>query len=128
MVLMLLDHMRDFTHEGGFPSDPLDLATTTPLLCFTRWISHVCAPSFVFLAGLGAGLQRLRGKPVPELSHFLWTRGLWLVFLELTLIRGLVKTRATYACWITATLVLYFPRRWFAGVKAKRRDWWMSYL
>jgi uncharacterized membrane protein len=91
MVLMLLDHMRDFTHEGGFLSDPLDLATTTPLLYFTRWISHLCAPSFVFLAGLGAGLQRLRGKPVPELSHFLWTRGLWLVFLELTLIRGLVS-------------------------------------
>ena len=55
MVLMMLDHMRDFTHEGGFTSDPLDLATTTPLLYFTRWITHLCAPTFVFLAGLGAG-------------------------------------------------------------------------
>ena len=91
MVLMLLDHMRDFTSKGGFISDPLDLATTTPLLYLTRWITHFCAPTFVFLAGLGAGLQRLRGKPGSELSHFLWTRGLWLVFLELTLIRGLVS-------------------------------------
>jgi uncharacterized membrane protein len=91
MVLMLLDHMRDFTHQGGFSSDPLDLATTTPILYFTRWITHLCAPTFVFLAGLGAGLQRLRGKPVAELSHFLWTRGLWLVFLELTVVRGLVE-------------------------------------
>jgi uncharacterized membrane protein len=90
MVLMMLDHMRDFTHEASFSGDPLDLATTTPLLYFTRWITHLCAPAFVFLAGLGAGLQRLRGKPVAELSHFLWTRGLWLVFLELTVVRGLV--------------------------------------
>ena len=88
MVLMMLDHMRDFTHEAGFTGDPLDPATTTPLLYFTRWITHLCAPTFVFLAGLGAGLQRLRGKPVAELSHFLWTRGLWLVFLELTVVRS----------------------------------------
>jgi len=90
MVLMLLDHMRDFTHEASFTGDPLDFATTTPLLYFTRWITHLCAPTFVFLAGLGAGLQRLRGKPVAELARFLWTRGLWLVFLELTVVRGLV--------------------------------------
>ncbi len=91
MVVMMLDHMRDFTHATGFQGDPLDLATTTPILYLTRWITHLCAPAFVFLAGLSAGLQRLRGKPTAELAHFLWTRGLWLVFLELTVVRGLVQ-------------------------------------
>jgi len=90
MVLMLLDHTRDFTHATGFQGDPLNPATTTPLLYLTRWITHLCAPTFVFLAGLGAGLMRLRGKPVSELVHFLWTRGLWLVFLEFTVVRVLI--------------------------------------
>ena len=91
MVLMLLDHMRDFTHEGGITSNPLDPATTTPILYLTRWVTHLCAPTFVFLAGLGAGLQRLRGKPAPVLARFLWTRGLWLVVLELTVVRTVVS-------------------------------------
>lgn len=90
MVIMLLDHMRDFTHAGGFFSDPLDATQTTPLLYATRWITHLCAPTFAFLAGLGAGLQLLRGKPAGELRHFLWTRGAWLVFLEVTVVRSLI--------------------------------------
>ena len=90
MVFMLLDHTRDFTHAGAFFNDPLDPATSTPLLYLTRWITHLCAPGFVFLAGMGAGLQRLRGTPIPELARFLWTRGLWLVFLELSLFRVLI--------------------------------------
>lgn len=90
MVLMLLDHTRDFTHATGFQGDPLNPATTTPLLYLTRWITHLCAPTFVFLAGLGAGLMRLRGKPIPELARFLWTRGLWLVILEFTVVRLLI--------------------------------------
>jgi uncharacterized membrane protein len=87
MVLMLLDHTREFTHKDAFLYDPLDATRTTPLLYFTRWITHLCAPTFVFLAGLGAGLQRLRGKTAGDLEHFLWTRGLWLVVLELTVVR-----------------------------------------
>lgn len=90
MIVMLLDHTRDFTHAGALTSDPLDPAQTTPLIYFTRWITHLCAPTFVFLAGLGAGLQLLRGKSAPELARFLWTRGLWLVFLELTVLRALI--------------------------------------
>jgi uncharacterized membrane protein len=90
MVFMLLDHMRDFTHSGAFRFDALDPARTTPVLYATRWITHLCAPGFVFLAGLGMGLQRLRGKPIPELARFLWTRGLWLVFLELVVLRGFI--------------------------------------
>ncbi len=90
MVVMLLDHVRDFTHSGSFSFDPLDPSRTTLWLYATRWITHLCAPTFVFLAGLGAGLQRLRGKPTPALARFLWTRGAWLVLLEVTVVRSLV--------------------------------------
>jgi uncharacterized membrane protein len=87
MVVMLLDHVREWTHAGAFGYNALDPATTTPILYFTRWITHLCAPTFVFLAGLSAGLQALRGRPAGERARLLWTRGLWLVFLELTLVR-----------------------------------------
>src|SRR4051812_46643697 len=78
MVLMALDHVRDFFTRG----DPTDLMTTTPGLFYTRWVTHFCAPTFLLLAGVGASLSRQRGKPLPELSRFLLTRGLWMIFLE----------------------------------------------
>jgi uncharacterized membrane protein len=87
MVIMVLDHTRDFAFSGTLHFDPTDLSKTTPAIFFTRWITHFCAPSFVFLAGTGIMLQRLRGKPLPELSWFLFTRGLWLVVLEFTAVR-----------------------------------------
>ena len=83
MIIMALDHSRDFFHREAFTGDPLDLATTTPFLYFTRWITHFCAPTFVFLSGLSAWLQSGR-KTKKELSRFLITRGLWLIFIELT--------------------------------------------
>jgi len=85
MVVMALDHTRDFFHNARF--DPLDLSQTTPLLFITRWITHHCAPAFVFLAGTGAFLSLSRGKTTAELSRFLFTRGLWLVILEFTVVR-----------------------------------------
>jgi uncharacterized membrane protein len=87
MVLMALDHTRDFVHSASLHgANPLDLKTTTVILFLTRWITHYCAPIFIFLAGTGAFLAGLRGKSKPELAWFLFTRGAWLILLELTFI------------------------------------------
>lgn len=89
IVLMALDHVRDYFLGGpGMAgiSNLLDPATTTPALYITRWITHLCAPTFVFLAGASAYLQLLKGKGTAQLSRFLLTRGLWLIFLEMTVL------------------------------------------
>lgn len=82
MVIMALDHVRDYFHYGSFFSNPTNLETTTPFLFFTRFITHYCAPVFVFLAGTSAFLYGSK-KTKPELFKFLFTRGIWLVFLEI---------------------------------------------
>jgi uncharacterized membrane protein len=87
MVIMMLDHTRDFIHNAVFQFDPLDPTRTNPALFFTRWITHFCAPTFVFLAGTGIYLQFARGKSKSTLTRFLITRGLWLIFLEFSLVR-----------------------------------------
>lgn len=86
IAFMVLDHVRDFLHVDAASFDPLDPAHTSVLLYATRWVTHLCAPTFVFLAGTSVWLQRARGRGTRELSWFLLTRGLWLVVLELTLI------------------------------------------
>ncbi len=87
MVIMVLDHTRDFAFAGTLHFSPTDLTHTTPAIFFTRWITHFCAPVFVFLAGTGAYLQRARGKSRSELAWYLVTRGLWLVVLEFTVVK-----------------------------------------
>ena len=87
MVIMLLDHTREFVHADAFVASPTDLSKTSVALFFTRWITHLCAPTFVFLAGTSIYLQKLRGKSAAELSRFLFTRGLWLIVLEFTVVR-----------------------------------------
>jgi uncharacterized membrane protein len=96
MVVMMLDHTRDFVHSAAFAFDPTDLSQTTPALFLTRWITHYCAPVFVFLAGTGAYLQFARGKSKADLSRFLLSRGLWLIFLELTVVRFGIFFNADY--------------------------------
>src|SRR6202030_4487680 len=81
MIIMALDHTRDFFGNSGL--NPTDPATTTIPLFFTRWITHFCAPVFFLLTGAGAYLS-LGRKSKRELSLFLFTRGLWLIFLELS--------------------------------------------
>jgi len=83
MVIMALDHTRDFFHWSAFHYDPLDLSQTTTTIFLTRWITHFCAPVFVFLAGTSAWLIGAR-KGKKALSKFLLTRGLWLIFIEIT--------------------------------------------
>jgi uncharacterized membrane protein len=85
MIIMALDHTRDFF---GQPGSPTNLATASIALFFTRWITNICAPVFFLLTGTGAWLS-LRKRSKPELSRFLLTRGLWLIFLDLVLFRCL---------------------------------------
>ena len=87
MLIMAIDHVRDNFLRGS--PDPTDLATTTPLLFFTRWITHFCAPAFVFLSGISAFLAGTR-RSGKELSGFLFKRGLWLILVEIFIVsRGI---------------------------------------
>jgi Heparan-alpha-glucosaminide N-acetyltransferase, catalytic len=198
MVLMLLDHTREFVHRDILNFDATDLTRTNLLLFFTRWITHFCAPVFVFLAGTSAFLQMARGKSRSELSKSLVKRGLWLILIEVAIIRPIVwfnldfhfafirlsrifitfgrvpfffyigqwlmvhilatfagllagqpvawlfvgllarpspnpgnlgfSLWVVYLLWFLGLLLLYPPCRWFAEVKRRRKDWWLSYL
>jgi uncharacterized membrane protein len=110
MIVMVLDHTRDFVHAGGLTGDPTNLATTTPMLFMTRWVTHYCAPIFVFLAGVGAYLQHSRGMSTRDLSRFLLTRGMWLLVLEATVIRITTWFNADYSYLITLQVI------WTLGV------------
>jgi uncharacterized membrane protein len=86
MVIMALDHVRDFMHTTSMSQSPTDLQTTTTLLFMTRWITHLCAPTFVFLSGVAAYISFRRTNDIKESRSFLLKRGLWLVVLEFTFI------------------------------------------
>lgn len=86
MIIMALDHVRDLYFADSLNSDPLNLQTTTPALFLTRWITHLCAPVFVFLSGVSAYLSFSREKNYRQTQAFLIKRGLWLIFLEFTVI------------------------------------------
>jgi uncharacterized membrane protein len=93
MVIMALDHVREFFHADAMVFQAEDLARTNPVLFLTRWITHLCAPGFVFLAGVAAQRRLVRGGSTAGLSRYLWTRGLWLIVLELTVMRFALNFR-----------------------------------
>jgi uncharacterized membrane protein len=85
MIIMALDHVRDLMHSQSLVASPTNLATTSPALFFSRWITHLCAPTFVFLSGVSVYLS-LKRNTVAYTRRFLVTRGIWLIILEFTLI------------------------------------------
>lgn len=103
MIIMALDHTRDFFHRDGLTGNPLDPATTTPILYFTRWITHFCAPTFVFLSGLSAWFQSQR-KSKKELSLFLIKRGLWLILVDLIIMSVALTGDIHYGLLVLETL------------------------
>src|SRR4026209_531348 len=89
MIVMALDHVRDYLHADSFLFRPLDLSHTSVAIFLTRWITHFCAPGFVFLAGTSAFLYGEKIRDKGKLATFLLSRGALLIVLEMTLIRFL---------------------------------------
>src|SRR5689334_4187636 len=128
MIIMALDHVRDFFHADAMLFSPTDLSRTTPILFFTRWITHYCLPVFMFAAGMGVyfyGRSRSKG----ELSRFLWTRGLWFIALELTVMRFAYNFNFSLRflilllilwifgiCMLAMAALVYVPMRWLAAL------------
>ena len=95
MIIMALDHTRDFFHITAFTADPVNPETTTTILFFTRWITHYCAPSFMMLSGISAYLSG-RKKTLAETSSFLMKRGLWLILVEIIFMTFALSFDITY--------------------------------
>ena len=129
MVLMALDHVRDFFHVGAMSFSPTDLTRTTTILFLTRWVTHFCLPVFMFTAGTSAYLW-LHGKHRSnrQLSVFLVTRGIWFVLLELTLMQLAydfnIPTRYPILllilwifgiCMIIMAALIHLPVSWLAA-------------
>jgi len=101
VILMVLDHTRDYL--SNYPFSPTDLTHPDTTMFFMRFVTHFCAPWFVFLAGVGIGLSLTSGKSRASVSRFLLTRGLWLVFVELVIIR--------YGCFLD-----FIPSVFYMGI------------
>jgi uncharacterized membrane protein len=108
MVIMLLDHTREYIHADAFRFSPTDLSKTSVVLFCTRWITHLCAPTFVLLAGTSSYLQLLRGKSRPALAKFLLTRGLWLIVVEFTIVRFAIFFNVDYTFLGLAEVIWVF--------------------
>jgi uncharacterized membrane protein len=125
MIFMALDHVRDFFHFGAMSFSPTDLTKTTPILFFTRWITHFCMPLFMFTAGMGAFLFLQHNHTRAQLSRFLWTRGLWFILLEVTVMqlaynfnfssRYILLLLVLWIfgiCFVVMAGLIYLPIRW----------------
>jgi uncharacterized membrane protein len=128
MIIMALDHVRDFFHAGAMSFSPTDLTRTTPILFFTRWITHFCMPVFMFAAGLGMFLFE-HSHTKRQLSRFLWTRGLWFILLELTVMQPAYNFSFSSRfmlfllilwifgiCMIAMAGLIHLPVRWLAAL------------
>ncbi|HKF19976.1 MAG TPA: heparan-alpha-glucosaminide N-acetyltransferase domain-containing protein [Candidatus Angelobacter sp.] len=128
MIIMALDHVRDFFHAGAMTFSPTDLRQTTPVLFFTRWITHFCLPVFVFTAGLGVFFYA-RSRTKSQVARFLWTRGLWFIVLELTVMQFAYTFSFSSSflifllilwifgiCMLAMSALVYLPMRWLATV------------
>ncbi len=104
MIIMALGHTREFFHWGAMSFSPEYLSRATPLLFFTRWITHLCAPVVMFTAGAAAFLWLERGHTKAQLSSFLWKRGLWLALLELTAFRFAISFSLTSGPFLRSVL------------------------
>jgi uncharacterized membrane protein len=129
MVIMALDHVRDFFHASALSFSPTDLTRTIPILFFTRWITHFCMPVFMFAAGMGAFLYGKRNHSRGQLSRFLLTRGVWFIVLELTVMRLAYDFSFSLrfqflllilwifgVCMIVMAALVYLPVRWLAAL------------
>jgi uncharacterized membrane protein len=128
MMIMAIDHIRDFFHAASMSSSPTDLTRTTPILFFTRWITHFCLPTFMFTAGIGIFLWwRRGGRTRGQLSRFLITRGLWFMLLELTVMQFAYDFRISThlltlllilwifgLCMLIMSVLIYLPLRLLA--------------
>lgn len=126
MVIMALDHVRDYFHAAALEFQPDDLSRTTAVIFFTRWVTHFCAPVFMMSAGMAAYLRLQKSGSLANLSGYLWRRGLFLVILEPTavrlvfnfnLIEGPVVLTILWALgWsmIALSLLIRIPIRWLA--------------
>ncbi|MBL7860533.1 MAG: DUF1624 domain-containing protein [Cyclobacteriaceae bacterium] len=123
MVIMALDHTRDYFHADAFVFNPTDLEKTHTVLFFTRWITHFCMPGFVLLSGLSAKIS-LQRKSKAELSRYLFTRGVWFVVLEFTVLRfgyffnfyfdvTILSVLWVFGvCMIFISALIHLPNRW----------------
>ncbi len=124
MILMALDHVREYFTNASFA--PEDLSRTSGAWFFARFLTHFCAPTFFLLAGTGAFLAVAQGKSIAQISRFLWTRGLWLIILELTLVgfgwTFVLPFPFAGILWalgwsmIAMALMVRFPLRWIFGL------------
>jgi uncharacterized membrane protein len=127
MILMALDHTRDFFNNSAQLFLPEDLSHTTAALFLTRWVTHICAPVFSFTAGLGAFFWMSHGRTPLQLSNFLWKRGVWLMIVDMTVMRfaltysmlhGVVILNVLWVLGLSMiflALLVHLPIRWLAG-------------
>src|SRR6185503_9362621 len=123
IILMALDHVRMYFGYGTWYSEPTNLGTTTTMLFFTRWITHFCAPVFVFLAGTSAFLYGERKANIRETTGYLFTRGIWLILVELVIVNFAWTFDVTYSLrilqviWaigismLTLSALVFLPKR-----------------